>query len=72
MKECPNQKKNLEKCNCTYDSCDRKASAASVSTIIGPWGNCRLAISRPKWSGLMTAALPALCVCAKKGGEPWP
>ena len=24
MKECPNQQKNLEKCNCTYETCERK------------------------------------------------
>jgi hypothetical protein len=24
MKECLNQQKNLEKCNCTYEPCERK------------------------------------------------
>ena len=24
MKECPNQQKNLAKCNCTYEPCPRK------------------------------------------------
>jgi hypothetical protein len=24
MNECPNQQKNLEKCNCTYEPCPRK------------------------------------------------
>ena len=24
MKECPNQAVNLEKCNCTYEPCERK------------------------------------------------
>lgn len=25
MKECPNQKANLANCNCSYNSCSRKA-----------------------------------------------
>ena len=24
MKECPNQKKNLDHCNCSYEPCSRK------------------------------------------------
>jgi len=24
MKECPNKKKNLANCNCTYEPCDKK------------------------------------------------
>jgi len=40
MRECSIEG-NKKKCNCTYEPCEKRESAVSVSPITGDWENYR-------------------------------